>query len=141
MKEHLLLINFALIISVSSYSQTGNGFKSPEKDPYGTTESGFTYRVISGNSGFKSGPAGNVNSSFHVAAGMEQPYLNDDSIKNVHYQNGIPVFFEKDKSKLKSASNESAEEHFYKFHQQAGQRTKLKDPAASLVITRKSIDD
>ena len=141
MKKLSIFLQLTLLLSFTAFSQTGNSFKNVSKKQSGTTLTNLPYKTVSNRSNLKSSVSNNSNASFNVSNNLKQPNLNNDSLKNFQYLQGIPIFFEKDRTKQKSAKNETIEEQFYSFHEQAKQKTKLSNPKQELIIINQDSDE
>lgn len=121
-----------------AFSQQGNSFKSLNKKQSGTTKINLSFHQVTNKNSTKSANIGN--GLFSSTSFRSLDINNITSVKNLIRESGTPIFFEKEKSKLKSATA-STEEYFYAFFNETKSITKLKNPRAELSILSTSTDN
>ncbi len=141
MKRTLFQMQLALLFSITVFSQTGNSFKTISRNQAGTTNPDFPYKKISGSTVMKSGLTASSNNRYYVSDNLPRPGIKTDTLKSIRNKQGVPIFFEKEKTNMKSARNETIEEQFYSFHNLAKPKTSLSNPQKELVIKQKVTDE
>jgi len=138
MRKHLLFA-FTLLISFTAFSQPGVNTKSQIKKQSGTINPSFSFKTINNQQSRKSA----VNSQYKTLPTLVQPQISgkNNPVKNLILSAGNPIFFEKDKSTLKSAGTNSEREKFYAFFNSTKAVTKLEDPDSEITIISSDTDD
>lgn len=135
-----LIIAFALILSISAYAHQGAGIKKLDKKQAGTTSNGLSFVTISNNLNLKKDSLKAKKSS----KALKKPDFSfknkNDSVNDLIQLRGTPIFFEKEKSTLRSGNIESNEDQFYAFFNSTKSTTKLMNPKDELLIVQTSTD-
>ena len=106
---------FIILFVVPSLFLNGqnNNIKSRQKKPAGTTDPGFSLKMINSINGNKS-----VSSNkFAISRDLLLPgiSIDDKDISKIIRKNGVPVYIEKKTNPKKSEGNLTIEERFYSF--------------------------
>ncbi len=145
----------------TAHAQPEHSFKSPEKKSEIPPRPSFSYRTVShsgtlksaGTASFEAGPyeagssqagASESGMKFRQLPRFSKPVaLCDPSIKRVvrSRESGSPVFIERTRGDLKSATALAPEERFREFFSVTKEVTLLEDPANDLMITKVYTDD
>jgi Zn-dependent metalloprotease/PKD repeat protein len=136
-----LLVALASLISITAFSQPNVNLKKPNKKPAGTATPGFAYGTVSNMANRKSASVSPYKTFSAPTAVQNQVFSSGDTVKSLIMDDGAPIFFEIEKSTLKSADLKSDVEQFYSFFNSSKAVTGLSEPETELSITSSTIDN
>jgi Zn-dependent metalloprotease/PKD repeat protein len=139
--KKLCLFLITLIFFFQAFPQFTGTIKAHPKKQAGSIKPGFTYKTISNKGSLKSGIQSQYK-TFTIAPDLQNPSPSySDSLKNIVFASGLPVFFEIENRSLKSFKAESAEESFYSFFKETKSITKVQNPSEDLKIINSETDN
>ncbi|MBN1596772.1 MAG: peptidase M4 family protein, partial [Bacteroidales bacterium] len=139
MRQQIFLFLGMALISFEGLSQQGNRFKSYNKRQPGSMTHSMPFTQIQANRNQKSAAIQNV---FSLSKDMQVPrFENDDHIKNLISRKGSPIYFERERSHLKSGNQISVEEQFYSFFEETKRVTGIANPREELKIVNVATDE